>query len=134
MLVDVPEKELIHHRWSNPNAEGRLNHCCPLERSNMPPGFEPGLASLNVSIYYLDKDNENVLILFSSTVELGRRARVWNNKIGIPKGLPQAEMIGQNPRPENEEEARGTKPCAGRRGLAQCQGTQESSTCTARLV
>lgn len=135
MLVDVPEKEeLIHRRSSNPNAKCWLNHCCPLERSNMPQGFEFGLASLNISVYYLDKDNENVLIIFSSIIELGRRARMLNNQIRIPKGLPQAEMIGQNPWPENEKEARGIKPCPGWRGLAQCQLMQASSKWTTNLV
>lgn len=67
----------------------------------MPQGFECGLASFNISMKYLDKDNENVLIVFSTIMELDQRAKKLDNKIGIAKGLQQAEMIGQNPWPEN---------------------------------
>lgn len=63
----------------------------------MPHGFEFGLASFHISINYLDKDNENVLIVFSTIITLDRKAKKLDNKIRIPTGLQQAEMKGQDP-------------------------------------
>lgn len=68
----------------------------------MPQGFEFGLASFDVFINYLEKDKRHVLIMLLSIIELDGRAKKLDNKIRIPRGLQQAEMIGQGSWHENE--------------------------------
>ena len=44
----------------------------------MPQGFGFGLVSFNIFINYLDRNKENVLIIFSSIIKLDRRAKKLN--------------------------------------------------------